>query len=178
MITLDVDGRLFTFVNSIEVTKYDGWDFYLRRFQDLGVKAVDVVALSENGVLYLIEVKDYTHPQAEKVPHDLVERVVGKCRDTLAGLAAAQFNADGDERRMVRAALRSDRLRVVLHVELPQRVNRLFPGKDKQRADLQDQLRIKTKKMLDPRATVQDHSTSNDLWTSRRGTTARASPPR
>lgn len=178
MTTLDVDGRLFTFVDSIEATKYDEWVFYLRRFQDLGVKAVDVVALSEDGVLYLVEVKDYTHPQAERMPHDLVERVAGKCRDTLAGLAAAQFNADGDEQRMARAALRSDRLRVVLHVELPQRTNRLFPGKDKQRADLQDQLRIKTRKALDPRATVQDHSTSNGLWTSRRGTAARASPSR
>ena len=174
MTELDVDGRAFSFPADVEATKYDDWDFYRRRFQGLGTSAVDIVAVSRDGTLYLVEVKDYTYREGGRRPLDLIRDVVVKYRDTLAGLAAARFHAEGDEQRIAQAALRAVRLRIVLHVELPETSDRLSPSKDKQRADLQDALRIRTRAALDRRATVQDHDTSNGVWTSRRAAEQRA----
>ena len=65
------------------------------------MKAVDLVVLDSESVLWLVEVKDYTHPDAEPVPFDeLPGTVAAKCRDTLAGLAAARFRASGSERTL------------------------------------------------------------------------------
>ena len=79
MTTVVVDGCSFTFPATTTVTKYDGWDFY-RRFQSHGVKAVDLVVLDSESVLWLVEVKDYTHPDAEPVPFDELPSAAGSTR--------------------------------------------------------------------------------------------------
>jgi hypothetical protein len=54
--------------------------------------------------------------------------VADKISDSLSGLVAAQCNAnDPAEKAFAGDALRVQRLRIVLHVEQPQKVSRLFP---------------------------------------------------
>ena len=51
-----------------------------------------------------------------------------KVRDTLAGLVAAQVNANEQiERDFAKEALKKKRIRVVLHLEQPIHTSRLFP---------------------------------------------------
>lgn len=115
---VEVDGLAFLFPEDGEVTKYDEWDFYTRRFQGIkdGTKAVDILCLSVDAA-WLIEVKDYRSHERTK-PSDLSDEVAGKVRDTLAGLAAASANAEDDlEKRTAKRAIRRGRWRVVLHLE-------------------------------------------------------------
>ena len=123
----DEGGLRFEF-NGAEAGKYDEWRFYQNRFKGScnGNKAVDFVYV-EAGRTWLIEVKDYRRHRRTK-PGDLADEIAIKVRDTLAGLAAAKFNADDqDERRLARYALQKANLRVVLHLEQPANPSRLFP---------------------------------------------------
>lgn len=126
--TITEGGLTFTFPDETEATKYDNWSFYINQFQKncKGTKAVDLMNL-QDGVLWLIEVKDYRqHPRTK--PSDLGEEVAQKVRDSLAGLVAARCNAnDAAEQSFAKKALKSHRLRVVLHLELPRHPSRLFP---------------------------------------------------
>lgn len=114
-----LEGRLlFSFPSHCEVTKYDEWEFYSKRFQSLagGSKAVDILCVAQ-GVSWLIEIKDYRQNQRSK-PSDVGDEVVSKVRDTLAGLAAANANATNqDERAFAEKALEKRRWRVALHLE-------------------------------------------------------------
>lgn len=120
---------LFTFSDSAEVSQYDDWSFYRNQFNPCfgGTKAVDFV-LHENGTAWLIEVKDYRRHVRTK-PIDLASEVAEKVRDTLAGLVAAQANANADtEKSLAQSLVRSNKLRVVLHLEQPLKPSRLFPA--------------------------------------------------
>jgi hypothetical protein len=123
-----VEGQLaFDFPQGLLATKYDEWDFYRHRFIGMlsGIKAVDIIYV-DGTVTWLIEVKDYRRNRRTK-PSELADEVAKKVFDTLAGLATARFNADPDERTSAKKALRTDRLRVVLHLEQPANPSRLFP---------------------------------------------------
>lgn len=108
--------------------KYDDWAFYRRQINRLagGAKAVDFLVLDRN-TLWLVEVKDYrTHRRTK--PTELSQEMAEKVRDTLAGLVCARFNGRDDaELAFARDALETVRIRVVLHLEQPRRVSRLFP---------------------------------------------------
>lgn len=124
-----VEGRLtFSFPEPLNAQKYDEWSFYRNQLTNAfgGAKAVDFICLDEH-CGWLIEVKDYRFDKRTK-PGDLGEEVSNKVRDTLAGLVAASCNAnDQDERRFAAKVLKKNTLRVVLHIEQPEKHSKLFP---------------------------------------------------
>jgi hypothetical protein len=119
MPTLDIDGLKFRFPRGWQATKYDDWGFYRNQFvkQHKGLKAVDVLALAPDSTAYLIEVKDYRHPDSEK-PSDLPSAVADKVIHTLAALLPAKANAnDAAEKTFAGNMLDCRQLRVVMHIE-------------------------------------------------------------
>jgi Holliday junction resolvase-like predicted endonuclease len=104
------------------VSKYDKWTYYQKHFQKLlqGQKAIDIIAVEpKNQCIRLIEVKDYRANRRLK-PSDLINEVVQKVLDTLAGLWGAKINARIlAEKQLAIAAAKSQQLRVVLHLEQP-----------------------------------------------------------
>ena len=127
--SLDIDGKLFTFPAGWQVLKYGDSAFHRNQFQTFagGSKAMDAVALAADRTSWLIEVKDYTKSQRSKAS-TVFSEVATKLRATLAGLAAAQVRAnDNGERQFAHESMRASSLRVVLHLDQPERSSRLFP---------------------------------------------------
>jgi hypothetical protein len=124
-----IEGRLqFDFGTSCLAEKYDDWSFFRNQFQNTcgGAKAVDMVFVSNN-TSWLIEVKDYRQYKRTK-PQDIGDEVAIKVRDTLAGLVAAKMNSNHPhEKQFAKKALQSKFIKVVLHLEQPQKHSKLFP---------------------------------------------------
>ncbi len=165
------EGALtFSFPNGCEVSKYDDWTFYQKRFQSVAgrSKAADFLCLADGVawlievVAWLIEVKDYRQRQGP-LPSDLVDKVAIKIRDTLSGLATAYANADGDEKGFARRAIETGAWRVVLHLEQPDEDTRL-----RQKAINPADVRLKLRqslKAVDPHLVVMDMGTqANVPW--------------
>ncbi len=128
MTLLAVDGLTFDFPSGWDASKYDEWSFYRNQFGRMrdGIKAVDLVAV-HGSAAWFIEVKDY-RAHARTKPTDLSDEVFQKVFDTLAALLPAQTNAnDANEKRMASAVLAARKLRVVLHLEQPNKHSRLRP---------------------------------------------------
>jgi hypothetical protein len=109
-------------------TKYDDWSFYRNQFIKIanGVKAIDIIMIESN-TTWLIEVKDYRNHQRTKVI-DLADEIALKVKDTLAGLAAARLNANsGDEKLIADQALKTSKIKIVLHLEQPMYSTRIMP---------------------------------------------------
>lgn len=123
------EGRLeFRFPDDWQATAYDKWPFYQNRFKDCccGNKAVDILALAPNQILWLIEVKDYRQHRRTK-DISLWDEIAIKARDTLAGLVAARF-ADGQAHQNDAArSLAASKIRVILHLEQSVKHSKLFP---------------------------------------------------
>lgn len=123
-------------------SKYDEWIFYRKHFCKIAesVKAIDFIYIDRTQrCTWLIEVKDYRHPQTEQIkPSELADAVALKVRDTLAGLVAAKCNANDDmEKQISKAALDMPKINVVLHMEQIKRVWVIDP------ADLKNKLQQK-----------------------------------
>ena len=121
--TLQVENLAFEFPADWQASKYDDWSFYRNQFakQGDGIQAVDILAKAPCGTAYLIEVKDYRHPDTEK-PSELPRSIANKVLMTLAALLPAKLNGnDPQEQAMADAILTCEKLRVIAHVELPQR---------------------------------------------------------
>lgn len=121
MPNINVDGLTFTFPATWQATKYDEWAYYRKQFakQDNGIAAVDVLAVSPNHEAYLIEVKDYRHPNAGK-PSGLPDAIANKVLCTLAAMLPATLLAvDNSEKKLAKAIIGCQSLHVVLHVEQP-----------------------------------------------------------
>jgi len=127
-VTVDVDGVLLTVPNGWWIWKYDDSAFHRNQFQNFagGSKAVDAVALG-NGVLWLIEIKDYRRQRRSK-PSTVFAEVAAKVKATLAGLAVARVKAnDQTERARAAQAMSCGEIRVAMQVAQPVRPSRLFP---------------------------------------------------
>ncbi len=151
-------GLKFIFAAGVSASKYDDWAFYRNQFQNgcfRDNKAVDFVCGTAN-TTWLIEAKDYRMHERTK-PLDLADEVAIKVRDTLAGLVAAQIQAnDLDERRHARNFLKARVFRVVCHIEQPAKRSRLRP-----RAIEPDKLKQKLRtliKAIDPHPVVTDRA--------------------
>lgn len=123
------EGRLtFRFPDQALSSQYDEWAHYRRQFNSAfgGTKAVDIL-YAEGATGWLVEVKDYReHCRTKTI--DLAEEVAIKVRDTLAGLISARLHAqDPNEKNVAKGMLKSRRLRVVLHLEQPDKQTRLRP---------------------------------------------------
>ena len=159
MTTAIREGQLqFLFDQQVKVSKYDEWSFYRRQFQNgcaLDNKAVDILCYSGDRA-WLIEVKDYRKFSRTRAV-DLAQEIATKVRDSLAGLVAAQSNANtADEQRFARRFLRARQIYVVCHLEQPFHVTRLRPQAiepDK----LKDQLR-RLLRAVDPHPAVMDRT--------------------
>jgi len=153
VLSLTEDRLTFRFPDDWSASKLDDWSFYRNQFQRLGttlrlpcghcgaelrckhcstaktvgIKSVDFLALDTSENCWLIEVKDYRKgPRTKTI--DLADEIALKVRDSLALLAIASRNAnDPEERDLARAALGTDCIRVVLHLEQPVKHSKLFP---------------------------------------------------
>ena len=109
-------------------SKYDEWSFYRNHFQNAfggGSKAVDFVALDRSETLWLVELKDYRiHRREKKLA--LAEEVARTVRDSLAGLLAGS-KWPNDNLHDAQQYIAAKKLRVVLHLEQPQRHSKMFP---------------------------------------------------
>lgn len=118
----------YTFIDVDVAEKYDEWAHYRNQYSSIcgGSKAVDFICVV-NGVLWLIEAKDYSkHPRTKTI--DFAEEVIVKARDTLAGIVSAKFNgASSGEVDAAKKALRSNKIRIALHLEQPLVASRLRP---------------------------------------------------
>lgn len=127
-ITLTERAFTFTFLGVQYAEKYDTWAHYRKQFQSAcgGSKAVDFIVVVPV-VLWLIEAKDYRqHPRTK--PTELADEVAQKVKDTMAGLVSAQVNGKNpDEASAAKAALECEKIRVGLHLELPESASKLFP---------------------------------------------------
>ena len=125
----NVDGLNFDFPDDWQVSKYDAWSFYRNQFIRMwdGIKSLDLLAIDPDKTTWLIEVKDYRVNQRIK-PSDLGEEVAHKVFDTLAAIIPAKINAtNSNEKRLARAVSASRKLRVVLHLEQPEKHLKLRP---------------------------------------------------
>jgi hypothetical protein len=140
MPTLTIDGLSFSFPEGWRVGKYDEWAFYRGHFvrQFDGLKGVDALALAPDGTAYLIEVKDYRHPNTEK-PSELAQAIAHKVIATLGALLPARLKAhNAEENALAGAILNCASLRVVAHIEQPRAHRRVVDP-----ADIKQQLRRK-----------------------------------
>ncbi len=148
----EVDGQRLTMPPGWWVWKYDDSSFHRNQFQSFagGSKAMDAVALADDGTLWLIEVKDYRrHPRTK--PGSVFSEVAAKARATLAGLVVARVRAnDQNERVQAKQAMSCSQIRVALQLAQITRPSRLFP----QVIDPQDaQLALKRElRAVDPHA--------------------------
>jgi hypothetical protein len=120
---LDIDGLTFTFPDGWQAGKYDEWSFYRNQFvkQGDGIKAVDAVVMGPENQAFLIEVKDYRHPDTEK-PSQLPDAIANKVLCTLAALLPAKLKANVPaEQQLAAAILGCASLRVIAHIEQPRR---------------------------------------------------------
>lgn len=160
------DRLTFRFPDGIQATKYDDWSFYRNQFNGAfgGTKATDLIAI-DGSTTWLVEIKDYRQHKRTK-PIELGDEVAIKMRDTLAGLTAAQCNAnEASEKQFARSALKAKKLRVVLHLEQPQKHSRLFPRAIDPVAVLQKMKQ--TLKAIDahPKVVDQNNLTPDMSWT-------------
>lgn len=166
MTKIAVGALTFEFLDGWQASALDTWVFYLRRFRSMfsGIKAVDLVAVDGRTATWLIEVKDYRRHRREK-SIALVDEIAKKVFDSLACLPAAAVNAnEASERRVARASLATEELRVVLHLEQPRKPSKFFPRAFDPR-DVERQLR-KTLRPIDPHALVVETGAMRNLpWT-------------
>lgn len=164
MISLNIDGIDFAFDDDWKVEEYDRLVFYRNRFQGIipGLKAVDIVALAPDRTMSLIEVKDYRGRRRTK-PSELHEEVAAKVVWTLSALLPMAHCTDlPAERDFARAALASQKIDVVLHLEQGATGSRLFPRRYKPE-DVALKLRQRLK-AIDRRAKVTDRRSRNVAW--------------
>lgn len=129
MVSITEGSLKFDFPTGWLAEKFDDWSFYRNQFQTVcgSAKAVDVMAVDPNTCFWNIEAKDYRRHRRTKTIN-IADEVAIKVRDSLAAIVAANSNAnDPREKSFARRALRCASVRVVLHLEQPQKHSKLFP---------------------------------------------------
>jgi len=115
------EGKL-VFSFDCPALKFDDSRYYREHFIKIqnGLSAVDILAVKD-GIGYLIEVKDYTHPDTQKLNlNDLIEAIVGKVISTLSALLPMKINAHHPiEKELASLFINTQQINVVLHIELP-----------------------------------------------------------
>lgn len=162
-----VDSLTFVFPDGWEVSKFDEWVFYRRHFSRMKdhIKASDLIALSPEKTLYLIEAKDYRAHRRESA-EPIQDVILEKTLCTLAAILPAALNGNvHEESRMAKTFLEAQKIRVVFHLEQPQGRNRLFPSVI-DRANLLGVLK-KRLKPIDPHPEIhsmRDSDAQNRPW--------------
>ena len=146
MTVLRESNLTFTFRSGWQVEKYDTWPIYLNQIKDScgGLKGVDFIALDPHGTLWLIEVKDYRRNRRIK-KISIWNEMSLKTVHTLAGFVIATQHANHPHTQFAQNCLCVNRIRVVLHLEQPQKPSKLFPRP----YDLAN-IQLKLKQMVKP----------------------------
>lgn len=115
------EGKLcFNF--EFDAIKFDDSQYYREHFIKIknGIAAVDILAVHES-TGYLIEIKDYTHPDTENLkPNELIEAIVNKVISTLAAMLPMKNNALHDaEQGIAKKFSKASQIQIVLHIEKP-----------------------------------------------------------
>lgn len=124
------EGNLtFHFPSHWLASKYDDWTYYQKHFRQIvsHTKAIDILAIDPHKTVWLIEVKDFrSHCRSKKTP--LPNEIAQKIKDSLAGLAGARFKANTlDEKTLAEEMFQCPEIKVVLHLEQPNKNSLLFP---------------------------------------------------
>jgi len=115
------EGKL-SFSFEFDAIKFDDCQYYRKHFIKIqnGIGAVDILAV-EGNLGYLIEIKDYTHPETKDLtPNGLIETIVNKVLSTLAAILPMKNNAVvSTEKNIANNFSKTAQIRVVLHIEIP-----------------------------------------------------------
>ena len=126
---ISVDGISFDFPDDWTVAQCDTWSYYRNNFIKMkdGIKSMDVIAVSTDGIAYLIELKDYRIHRRAK-PTSISSEILDKVIYTLAMILPASINAsDESEKSLSKLTIKSTKLRIVLHLEQPLKHSKLYP---------------------------------------------------
>lgn len=120
--SIDLPEGKLSFCFEFDAIKFDDSAYYRDHFIKIqnGIGAVDLLAVNdETG--YLIEIKDYTHPDTENLkPNELIEAIVNKVVSTLAAMLPMKNNASiSAEKEIAEIFAKTSQIRVVLHIEKP-----------------------------------------------------------
>ena len=118
MKTIEEGALAFDFPDNVSVLKYDDTDIYRNHVQKVSPsrRGVDILCLTTEKTLWLIEVKDYRLDAMEQDRSTLPDVIVDKVLDTLSGLWCAE-SMICRERIIAAEMRRAEGLRVVAHVE-------------------------------------------------------------
>jgi len=117
------EGKLeFNFALSFDVVSFDDTDYYRNHFVKIqkGIKAIDILAI-HNSENYMIEVKDYTHPETKNLSEiQLIEDIIKKVICSLSAIYPMSFKANSQEEKNIASKfLRNSELFIIFHIELP-----------------------------------------------------------
>jgi len=115
------EGNL-TFNFEFNAIKFDDSQYYREHFSKIknGIAAVDILAVNDD-IGYLIEIKDYTHPDTENLTMtNLVDTIVSKVISTLAAMLPMKNNANNNDEKQIAALFsQSNNIKIFFHIELP-----------------------------------------------------------
>ena len=107
---------------SFDVIKFDETIYYRNHFIKIqsGLKAIDILGI-ENNKNYMIEVKDYTHPDTKSMSEvELIEDLIKKILDSLSSIYSMSLYAnDVGEKEMAIKFLANKELSLIFHIEIP-----------------------------------------------------------
>ena len=144
------EGKL-KFEFAFKAIKLDDSLYYRNSFMKIqnGLKAVDILAV-DNTTSYLIEVKDYTHPDTKQLePSKLIEDIVKKVVCSLAMLLPMrEKSTNATEQESIKEFLEKKELIIVFHIELPPR-RRTLRQSNYDLVDIRKRLKDKLKSIAD-----------------------------
>ncbi len=120
--TINIQEDNLNFEFEFNAIKFDESQYYQSSFKRItnGIKAVDILAI-DGCFGYLIEIKDYKHPNTCDMPLiGLIEAVIGKVMGTLSAILPMKNNANcSEEQKIANLFSQTNQIKIVLHIELP-----------------------------------------------------------
>ena len=144
------EGKL-KFEFAFKAIKLDDSLYYRNSFIKIqkGLKAVDILAVDTTRS-YLIEVKDYTHPNTKQLePSKLIEDIVKKVVCSLAMLLPMrEKSTDILEQEIIKEFLEKKEFIIAFHIELPPK-RRTLKQSNYDLVDIRKRLKDKLKSIAD-----------------------------
>jgi len=136
---------VFDFDSSLSI-QYDETKYYREKFQTISdkISAVDFITIKDNHG-YMIEVKDYRHPNTEfKSYKELIPILIKKILSTLSSIIPMKLMADDiNEKNIAENFSQITKLTIIFHIELPSRLSKqqmAFFRRDKLELELRRKL--------------------------------------
>ena len=136
---------VFDFNSSLSI-QYDETEYYRKGFQTISddISAVDFITIEQNNG-YLVEIKDYRHPDTELISYkELIPILIKKILSTLSSIIPMKVMASKiDEKTIAESFSQINQLTIVLHIELPSKLSKqemAFFRRDKLELELKRKL--------------------------------------